>query len=220
MAVSLALALALGSTPTAEPPSATAGTPIVAAPLGRRRKALQLGGGIAMIVPFYDLVFAYGLGRRLDLFARYETIVGLHHRPGVGLRWALADIGRWTLGVRTSIDCTLFGLVSDRTDLTASIRAVGGLVASGPIRGATQLVLGVDGDVQLVEWTRLRGDTEAQTGYEYAATTPRIAVQTPLTPHLVGYLAGRVRVPTDTLVLRARTFYVFPFVEIGGTFGW
>src|SRR4051812_38009627 len=92
-----------GSQATPAPSSeATTGSLATAAPLGRGRVGMLLGGGLAVILPFYELSVGVGVGRRVDLVGRFESVVGLFHYPSLGVRWSPVDLGKWKLGINAS----------------------------------------------------------------------------------------------------------------------
>jgi hypothetical protein len=190
------------------------------APLGTSRWGMSIGGGVAVVLPFYAIEVGYGLARRVDLVARYETVVGVLHYPEVGARWAMVDIGRWTLGLRGTVSYSFFGIQTRQLNLTSTLYLTGELGLSGPVSDKTDLVFSARGEFDLVEYDVFDDESSTRKKYAYDATILKAGMKTMLTRDLDGYLMLRLRIPVETLRYEAQNFYVIPFIEVGGTWTW
>lgn len=193
---------------------------VTAAPLGANDYGMTIGGGYTAILPFFVFEMGYGLSRRVDVAFRYETVSGLFHYPQLALRWAFADAGAWTFGVRMGMNYSLFAVKSDQTDLTSTVYVSGELIASRPVARLTDFLVAVRADFDLWEYRIIDGEKRANGTYRYDATVFRIGARTQATDDLSVYVIGNLRVPIETFTYKAEQFYVLPTVEVGGTFVW
>ena len=190
------------------------------APLGAGRTGMSVGGGVAVILPFYEVELGYGLGDRVDLVAHYETVVGVLHYPHLGVRWAPVDFGRWTLGTRLTVNYSFFGIQTDNVNLTSVLYLGGEVGLSGPITGGTDLVTALGAEFDLYEYDEVDDEGSFGAKYEYDATIVRFGIKTKLTSDLDGFLLARLRVPVETIRYEAQDLYIVPFIEVGGTWSW
>jgi hypothetical protein len=193
---------------------------VTGAPLGENDYGMTIGGGYTAILPFFVFEMGYGLSRRVDVAFRYETVSGLFHYPQLAVRWAFADVGRWTLATRVGVNYSLFAVKSDQTDLTSTVYLSGELSATRPVSVATDFFFALRGDFDLWEYRIIDGEKHAKGTYRYDATVVRIGARTQATDDLSVYLIGNVRIPIETFTYQAEQFYVLPTVEVGGTFVW
>lgn len=193
---------------------------VTAAPLGRATWGMTLGGGYATFLPLFVFELGYGLTRRLDLAFRYETVSGLFHYPQLALRWAIADVGKWTFGARFGANYSLFAVKSDQTNLTSTVYLSGEAIVSRPVSRSTDVLTAVRTDFDLWELRNVDGSKHATGTYRFDAFVFRVGARTQLTTDLSVYLIGNLRVPTETFTYESELFYVLPSIEVGGTFTW
>lgn len=193
---------------------------VTAAPLGANNYGMTLGGGYTAILPLFVAELGYGLSRRVDVAFRYETVAGLFHYPQLAVRWAFADLGKWTLGGRLGANYSLFAVKSDQTNLTSTIYLTGELIASRPVTASTDFLAAVRTDFDLWEYRIVDGEKRATGTYRFDAMTFRAGARSQATDDLSVYLIGSLRVPTESFTYRAEQFYVLPTFEVGGTFVW
>ena len=210
--------------PAPAPAGAVARVPppslVTAAPLGANDWGMTLGGGYTAILPLFVLELGYGLSRRVDVAFRYETVSGLFHYPQLALRWAFADLGKWTLGARLGANYSLFAVKSDQTNLTSTLYLTGELIASRPVTTGTDFLAAVRTDFDLWEFRIVEGERHATGTYRFDAMTFRLGARSQVTDDLSVYFIGSLRVPTESFTYRAEQFYVLPTMEVGGTFVW
>ena len=72
---------------------------------------MALGGGVAVLLPFYALEAGVGLGR-VDLVSRFESVLGVFHYPRLGFRWNAIDLGAWKIGVGLGANYSFFGIAT------------------------------------------------------------------------------------------------------------
>jgi hypothetical protein len=192
------------------------GSLVTAAPLGPGRVGMLLGGGVAVLLPFYEFSVGVGLSRRVDLVGRFESVVGLFHYPSVGVRWSPLDLGRWRLGINASTSYSFFGLATDQVNFTSTLYLTLEAALSGPVTRTTDLVFSVDNEVDLLQHRSIDGKTTTLGTFCYDATLLRAGMKTRLTSDLDGFLRARVRIPVETFRYQAMSFYVIPSLEIGG----
>ena len=206
--------------PSAPAPLASGPAPslVTAAPLGANNYGMTLGGGYAVILPFFVFEAAYGVSRRVDLTFRYETVSGLFHYPQLAVRWAFLDLGAWTFAGRLGANYSLFAVKSDQTNLTSSVYLSGELMASRPVTRATDILAGLRGDFDLWEYRIVDGEKHAKGAWRYDGTVIRVGARTQLTDDLSGYIIGNLRIPVETFQYKAQEFLVLPTLEVGGTF--
>jgi hypothetical protein len=221
-AVRLLLAAALASAPSAAhaEPAAPKGSLATTAPLGGGRVGMLLGGGVAVLLPYYEVAIGVGLSPRVDLWGRLESVVGLFHYPYLGVRWAIVDIGKWRLGVDGGVNYSFFGIATNQVNFTSTLYLTGELGISGPVTRNTDLVFAVNNEIDLLHYQRVEGVKTLQGAFHYDAAIFRIGMRTRLTEDLDGLLRFKLRVPVETFQYKAETFYVMPFLEIGGAWSW
>jgi hypothetical protein len=211
------------STPASAPASAptselTKGSLATMAPLGAGRIGMSVGGGVAVLLPFYAIEAGVGLTKRVDLYGRFESVSGILHYPSLGVRFSPTDIGAWTLGLGLALNYSFFGIATDQINLTSTFYMAGEVGISGPITKYTDLVFAVTGELDFFDYEVLDGEGGAKENVHYDATIIRLGARTKLTEDLAGYLRLRVRIPVETLIYEAMSFYVVPSIEVGGTF--
>ena len=189
-------------------------------PLGRGRMGMSVSGGLAVLLPFYAVEFGYGASPRVDLVARYETIIGVIHYPRVGVRWSPITLGSWHLGLRLDAVYRLFGIQSDNLNLTSTIYVVGEIGLSRPVSPRTEIVLAGGGDLDLVVFEVVDDRNDVRGDLRFSGANLRVGMKTRLTQDLQWYLVGRLHIPTETLQVEAQQFYAIPFIELGGTWSW
>lgn len=186
------------------------------APLGEGQIGMLLGGGVAVILPFYEIQLGVGLGRRVDLVGRFETVVGLFHYPSVGVRWSPLDLGRWKLGLNASVNYSFFGIATDQAHFASTLYLTFEAGISGPVTRSTDLVFSIDNEVDLLRHQSIDGETKVQSTFHYDAMLLRAGMKTRLTRDLDGFLRARVRIPVETFRYQAMNLYFIPSLEIGG----
>jgi hypothetical protein len=190
------------------------------APLGEGRTAMLLGGGVAVLLPFYEIEIGYGISPRVDLVGRFQTVAGLFHDPSVGVRWSPADLGRFRLGVDGGVHYSFLGIATDQMNLASTLYLTGEIGISGPISRSTDLYFGVDNEIDLLHQKRVKGRSTFEGAFHYDAALFGLGIRTRLTEDLDGLLRARLRVPVETFTYKATGFYVMPFLEVGGTWAW
>jgi hypothetical protein len=222
-----ALTLASSGAPAAEAPPPPAAEPAAApeepgslgtmAPLGKGRIGLRLGGGIAVLLPFYGMEVGYGLGR-VDLVGRLESVIGVLHYPSLGVRYSPFGIGSWKVGLGLAANYSFFGIKTDNVNLTSTFYLSGEAGISGPVTKATDLLFGMGHEVDFFDYKNLDGEGEFRSNVHYDTLILIMGLKSRLTEDLDGYVRGRVRIPIETLRYEASNLYVVPFLEVGGTF--
>lgn len=195
------------------------GSNITAEPLGKGRIGMSLGAGLAVILPYYAFELGYGVSRYVDVLVRYETIVGVIHYPRVAVHLSPLRMGRWHGGLRLWSTYSFFGLRTSQIDLTSKLSLGQELAVSGPVRPGTDLFFTGGGQFDLFSYETIDGDGGLEQRLEYGAGLVSLGVQTPLAEHLDIYVRARVTIPTKPVTAPTRTFYVLPFLEVGGVFG-
>jgi len=221
-ALRLLLAAALAAAPSAAhaEPVLQKGSLATTAPLGEGHVGMLLGGGVAVLLPYYEVAIGVGLSPRVDLWAKLESVVGLFHYPYLGVRWAIVDIGKWRLGVDGGVSYSFFGIATNQVNFTSTLYLTGELGISGPVTRNTDLVFAVSNEIDLLHYQRIEGVKRLQGAVHYDAAIFRIGMRTRLTEDLDGLLRFKLRVPVETFQYKAETFYVMPFLEIGGAWSW
>jgi hypothetical protein len=181
---------------------------------------MTLGGGYTIILPLFVGEVGYGIHRRLDVAARYETVSGLFHHPQLALRWAFLDAGQWTFGARFGVNYSLFPVKSDQLNLTSALYLSTEAMATRAVTRAMDVLGSVRADFDLWELRVVDGDRRPQGTYRFDAVSFRLGARTQATEDLGLYVIGGLRVPTESFVYRAEQFNVLPTVEVGGTFVW
>ena len=214
-------ALAAEDPKPAPPPPAVVpeapGSLATMAPLGKGRIGLRLGGGIAVLLPFYGIEAGYGLGR-VDLVGRIESVIGVIHYPSIGVRYSPFDIGSWKVGLAFAVNYSFFGIKTDIVNLTSTFYLSGEAGISGPVTKATDLMFAVGNEVDFFDYKNLDGEGDFQSNVHYDTLILIMGLKSKLTEDLDGYVRGRVRIPVETFRYEATNFYVVPFLEVGGTF--
>jgi hypothetical protein len=208
--------------PPREPPAGAEDGPRPGAlsttePLGAGNVGMSMGGGVAVLLPFYGVELGLGLPGRVDLTARFETVIGVFHYPHIGVRWNAFDLGRVRIGTRLDVHYSFFGIQTDQLNFTSTFYLSGELGASGPVSEASELFGGVAGEFDFFEYRVVDDEGEVIGTYRYDATVLRFGLLTRLTDDLDGYAQLRVRVPIETFVFEAQQLYVVPLLEIGGS---
>jgi hypothetical protein len=157
------------------------------------------------------------LSRTVDIVGRFESVVGVLHYPHLGVRWNPLEIGRWKIGTRLLAHYSFFGIQTDHTNLTSTFYVSGDLSASGPITRATDLLFGVQSEIDFFEYDVIDDEGHIEGAFGYDATILRLGIETRLTEDLDGFAVGRLRVPVETLTYEATNLYVVPMLEIGAT---
>lgn len=185
--------------------------------LGAGNVGMSMGGGIAVLLPYYGFEVGAGLTDWLDIVGRFETIIGVFHYPHLGLRAQAFEIGSWRVGVQLLAHYSFFGIKTAQTNFTSTFYLSTEAGISGPVTDDTELMFGVGGEFDFFEYRIVDNEKEVIGTYRYDATSFRAAVKTTLNADLDGYAQARLRVPTETFVFEAQEFYVIPLLEIGGT---
>jgi hypothetical protein len=187
------------------------------APLGKGRIGLRLGGGIAVLLPFYGIEAGYGLGR-VDLVGRIESVIGVLHYPSIGVRYSPFDIGSWKTGLAIAANYSFFGIKTDNVNLTSTFYLSAEAGISGPVTKATDLMFAVGNEVDFFDYKHLDGEGSFEGNFHYDTLILIMGLKSKLTEDLDGYVRGRVRIPVETFRYEATNLYVVPFLEVGGTF--
>jgi hypothetical protein len=220
-AVTLASSGALAAEDPKPPPAAALpedpGSLATMAPLGKGRIGLRLGGGIAVLLPFYGIEAGYGLGR-VDLVGRIESVVGVLHYPSIGVRYSPFDIGSWKTGLAFAANYSFFGIKTDNVNLTSTFFLSAEAGISGPVTKATDLMFAVGNEVDFFDYKNLDGEGSFEGNVHYDTLILIMGLKSKLTEDLDGYVRGRVRIPVETFRYEATNLYVVPFLEVGGTF--
>jgi hypothetical protein len=185
--------------------------------LGAGNQAMSMGGGVAVLLPYYGFEAGAGLGERLDVVGRFETVLGILHYPYVGLRFMPFELGSFRVGLRWLTHYSFFGISTDKVNLTSTFYSSLEAGISAPVGERSQLTFAAGGELDWFEHRVIEGDGEVVESVRYDATNLRAVLLTGLTADLDGYLQGKLRIPTETLIYEAMEFYVIPFIEIGGT---
>ncbi|MFT3772130.1 MAG: hypothetical protein QM820_42535 [Minicystis sp.] len=156
----------------------------------------------------------------MDLVARFESVVGLFHYPYLGVRWAPIDIGRWTLGLDGGVNYSFFGIATNQVSFTSTLYLTGEVALSGPITRHTDLVFAWSNGIDLLYSKRVDGKKTLAGTFHYDAAIFKVGMRTRLAEDLDGFVRAKLRIPVETFRYQAQTFYVMPFLEIGGTWGW
>ena len=204
----------------ADPLDRPYGSLATTAPLGKGRFAMLLGGGVAVLLPFFEIQLGYGVAQRVDLVARFETVVGIFHYPNLAVRWSPIDIGRWKLALDTGVNYSFFGIATDQVNFTSTFYLTAQVGISGPVTRSTDLVFAVDNEIDLFDYQSLDGHGSVKGDVHYDATVFRAGMKTRLTEDLEGFARARVRIPVETFRYQATSYYVIPSLEIGGTWSW
>jgi hypothetical protein len=201
----------------AEPAAPRPGSLVTATPLGPGNIGMRVGGGVAVLLPFYGFEVGVGLAERVDLVGGFESVVGVLHYPRLGVRYSPFEIGTWRVGTTFSTHYSFFGIATDQVNLTSTFYLSAEASLSGPITAKTELCFAAGAEVDVFEYDVFDGEGELRGSGRYDATNLRLALRTPFTDELDGYLAGRVRIPVETFTYEATSFYVIPLIEIGGS---
>jgi hypothetical protein len=193
------------------------GSLMTMAPLGKGRIGISVGGGVAVLLPFYAVEVGVGLGR-VDLYGRMESVIGVLHYPSLGVRWSPLDIRSWKVGLELAVNYSFFGIATDQVNLTSTFYMSAQVGISGPVTKSTDLVFAFGNEIDFFDYKSLDGEGNFDANVHYDTAIFVLGLKTRLTEDLDGYLRGRVRVPVETLRYEATGLYVVPFVEIGGTF--
>lgn len=215
-----------GAEPTGEPPAGAAGPAApdskgslaTMAPLGAGRVGMSIGGGVAVLLPFYSIEAGVGLGKRVDLLGRFESVAGVFHHPTFGVRVSTVELGAWRLGFGFAVNYSFFGIKTDQVNLTSTFYLSASAGVSRPVTRFTDLTADVTAELDLFDYERLDGEGSVEENVHYDATIFRLGMKTKVTEDLDGFLRARVRVPIETLVYEAMSFVVIPSIEVGGTF--
>ena len=185
--------------------------------LGRGNVGMEMGIGVAVLLPYYGIEAGVGLSDTVDFIGRFETVMGVLHFPQIGLRWQVFEAGTWRFGTRLAQMYHFFGIETDQLNLTSTFYTLGEVGFSGPITDESELVFAVQGEFDWFDHRVVDDQSEVTATYRYDATTPRLALQTKINDDFDGYVQLRLRIPTDTFEYEAQTLYVLPLLGLGGT---
>lgn len=186
--------------------------------LGTGNVGMSLGGGVAVLLPFYGFEVGVGLTEWLDLVGRWESVIGVFHYPALGIRAQLPELENgWRFGFSVAASYSFFGIKTDQVNLTSTFYSTFEVGLSGPVTDETDLVLGAGGEVDFFELEVVDGEDEVQEALGYDATVLRAGLVSAFGSDFHGYAQLRVRVPTETFTFEAQELYVIPMIEIGGT---
>lgn len=184
--------------------------------LGYGNVGMAIGGGVAVLLPFFSLEVGVGLPYGLDIVGRFETVIGIFHYPGVGLRWQPFEIGSWRVGVKSLITYSFFGINTDQTNFTSTFYLSNELGISGPVTEKSELGFGVGGEIDFFTVDVVDDESNVEGKVRWDATVLRTVFVTALSQDIDGFAQLRARIPTETFEFEAQEFYVIPMLDIGG----
>jgi hypothetical protein len=202
--------------PSPSPPP-DEGSLMTTEPLGRGNIGMAMGGGVAVLFPLYRIEAGVGVTDWLDAVGRFETVIGVLHFPSVGARAKLFEIGTWRAGARLDLSYFLFGLKSDRLNLTSTLYATPELGLSGPVTGSSELHFGVGAEIDFFHVEVVDDESEVVGDVHYDATVIRTVFQTELTEEIDGFAQLRLRAPTETFSFEGEDLVLMPLLDIGAT---
>lgn len=185
--------------------------------LGPGNVSMAMAGGVAVLFPLYRVELGVGVNPWLDVVGRFETVIGVLQFPGVGVRVMPLHIGTWRAGARLDANYFLFGIQSDRLNLTSSFYFTPELGISGPITKASEMSFGLGGEVDVFHLDVIDDETEVVGDVAWDATMLRMVFSTVLTEEIDGFAQLRVRVPTETFSLDGQDLLVMPLLDIGAS---
>lgn len=186
--------------------------------LGTGNVGMSLGGGVAVLLPFYGFEVGVGLNDWLDVVGRWESVIGVFHYPHLGLRAQLPRFDNgWRFGASLVANYSFFGIKTDQVNLTSTFYSTFEVGLSGPVTDETDLVLGAGGEVDFFRVEVVDDQDEVQEAVGYDATILRAGLVSAFGRDFHGYAQLRVRIPTETFTFEAQELYVIPMIEIGGT---
>lgn len=219
-AVAVAPGLDAATSPTPgpdQPPPVEGGSLMTTEALGAGNLAMAMGGGVAVLFPLYRIEGGVGVNEWLDVVGRFETVIGILHFPGVGVRAMPFRFGKWRAGARLDTNYYFFGLKSDRLNLTSTFYVTPEIGISGPISAASELSIGLGGEIDVfhVEVIDDRSEVVGDVGWD--ATMLRSVFVTELTDEVDGFAQLRLRAPTDTFEFEGEDLVIMPLLDIGAT---
>ena len=197
-------------------PLADAGSLLTTEALGAGNVGMAIGGGVAVLLPFFDFEIGVGLPHGFDLVGRFETVVGIFHYPSVGVRWEPVEIGSWRLGSKLLVNYSFFGIKTDQTNFTSTFYFSGEVGISGPVTDSSELLFGVGGELDVFTVDVVDDESVVESSGAWDATVFRVVFYTGLSKDIDGFAQLRARVPTETFTFEAQDFYVIPMLDIGG----
>jgi hypothetical protein len=216
-------ARAQGAAPAPTPPpdeaakAADGGSLMTTEALGSGNVGMAMGGGVAVLFPLYRIEAGVGLNDWLDVAGRFETVIGILHFPGVGLRAMPFRFGKWRAGARLDVNYFLFGLKSDRLNLTSTLYFTPEIGISGPVSAGSELSFGLGAEIDMFHVEVVDDESEVVGDVHYDATMLRTVFLTELTDEVDGFAQLRMRVPTDTFSFEGEDLVVMPLLDIGAT---
>lgn len=197
-------------------PAERAGSLLTTEALGSGNVGMAIGGGVAVLLPIFNLEVGVGLPAGFDLVGRFETVIGVFHYPSVGVRWEPFEIGSWRAGSKLLVNYSFFGIETDQTNFTSTFFFSGEIGVSGPVTEHSQLLFGVGGEVDVFTVDVIDDESLVESDARWDATLFRTVFHTRLSDDIDGFAQLRVRVPTETFAYEAQEFYVIPLLDIGG----
>lgn len=185
--------------------------------LGAGNVGMSMGGGVAVLLPFYGFEVGVGLTDWLDLVGRLESVIGVFHYPHLGFRAQLPEFGGWRIGTQLVANYSFFGIKTDQVNFTSTFYSSFEVGISGPVTEETDIVFGAGGEVDFFKVDVVDDEDEVNEAFAYDATVIRAALVSAFSRDFHGYAQLRVRIPTETFVFEAQELYVIPMLEIGGT---
>jgi hypothetical protein len=186
--------------------------------LGTGNVGISIGGGVAVLLPFYGFEVGVGVTDWLDVVGRFETVIGVFHYPHLGVRAQLPEIGGgWRIGTQLLANYSFFGIKTDQVNFTSTFYSSFEVGISGPVTDETDLVFGAGGEVDFFKVEVEDDEDRVDEAFAYDATVVRTALVSAFGSDFHGYAQLRVRIPTETFVFEAQELYIIPMLEIGGT---
>jgi hypothetical protein len=184
--------------------------------LGSGNVGMAIGGGIAVLLPLFSLEVGVGLPHGVDLIGRFETVIGVFHYPGIGVRWQPFEMGSWRAGTKLLVNYSFFGIKTDQVNFTSTFYFTGEFGVSGPVSDTSELGFGLGGELDMFTVDVVDDQSEVVGGVRWDATVLRTVFVTALSDDIDGFAQLRARIPTETFEFEAQEFYVIPMIDIGG----
>ncbi len=185
--------------------------------LGAGNIGISMGGGVAVLLPFYAFEMGVGLTDWLDIVGRFESVIGIFHYPYLGFRAQLPEFGGWRIGTQLAANYSFFGIKTDQVNFTSTFYSTFEVGISGPVTDETELVLGAGGEIDFFKVEVEDDQDRVDEAFAYDATVLRAALVSKFSRDFYAYAQLRVRIPTETFVFEAQELFVIPMLEIGGT---
>lgn len=185
--------------------------------LGCGNVGISIGGGVAVLLPFYGFEIGVGLNDWLDLVGRFESVIGVFHYPHIGLRAQFPEFGGWRIGAQLVANYSFFGIKTDQVNFTSTFYLSPDLAISGPVTDETDLVFGAGGEIDFFKVEVVDDDNQVDEAFAWDATIIRAGLVSAFSSDFHGYAQLRMRIPTETFTFEAQELYVIPMLEIGGT---